>query len=446
MKPLGCPVTILNTLDHLGKFEGKADEGFLVGYSINRRGPEWLFDIDSLTNSMNYKPVTAENQTNNGAGIEINANVRKAGQEKASDHEYILLPFMPSSTQSSNDKDAGEVPDKEDEGVSKGSSIDDQEKTDINTQDVDTAEPVLILPVQVLILKQEDKRGIVVRNKERLVAQGYTQEEGTDYDKAFSHVARIEAIRIFLAYASFMGFIVYQMDVKSTFLYGTIEEEVYVYQPPGFEDLHFPNKVYKVEKALYGLHQAPEANKKDKRGIVVRNKERLVAQGYAQEEGIDYDEVFAPIAKIKSIRLFLAYASYKDFVVYQMDVKSAFLYGRIEEEDYVCRPPGFKDPEFPDKVSKVEKALYGLHHAPRAWYETFTTYLLDNGFHRGQINKTLFIKRVKGDILLVQVYVDDIIFSSTRKEMCTEFEKMTHKKFQMSSMGELALFLGLQVT
>nr|GEU92861.1 putative ribonuclease H-like domain-containing protein [Tanacetum cinerariifolium] len=115
MKPLGCPVTILNTLDHLGKFEGKADEGFLVGYSVNRRGPEGIFDIDSLTNSMNYEPVTAGNQTNNGAGIEINANVRKAGQEKASDHEYILLPFMPSSTQSSNDKDAGEVPDKGDE-------------------------------------------------------------------------------------------------------------------------------------------------------------------------------------------------------------------------------------------------------------------------------------------------------------------------------------------
>ncbi|GJV93311.1 putative ribonuclease H-like domain-containing protein [Tanacetum coccineum] len=186
-------------------------------------------------------------------------------------------------------------------------------------------------------------------------------------------------------------------------------------------------------------------NKKDERGIVVKNKARLVAQGHTQEEGIDYDEVFAPVARIEAIRLFLAYASFKDFVVYQMDVKSAFLYGKIEEEVYVCQPPGFEDPHFPDKVYKVEKALYGLHQAPRAWYETLSTYLLDNGFHRGQIDKTLFIKRHKDDILLVQVYVDDIIFGSTKKEMSIEFEKLMHDKFQMSSMGELSFFLGLQV-
>ncbi|GKC19149.1 putative ribonuclease H-like domain-containing protein, partial [Tanacetum coccineum] len=158
-------------------------------------------------------------------------------------------------------------------------------------------------------------------------------------------------------------------------------------------------------------------NNKDERGIMIRNKARLVAQGYTQEEGIDYDEVFTLVARIEAVRLFLAYASFKDFVVYQMDVKSAFLYGKIEEEVYVCQPPGFEDPEFSDKVYKVEKALYGLHQAPRAC-----------------------------DILLVQVYVDDIIFGSTKKKLCTDFEKFMHKKFQMSSMGELAFFLGLQVT
>ncbi|GJW62248.1 putative ribonuclease H-like domain-containing protein [Tanacetum coccineum] len=136
-------------------------------------------------------------------------------------------------------------------------------------------------------------------------------------------------------------------------------------------------------------------NKKDERGIVIRNKARLVAQGYTQEEGIDYDEVFAPVARIEAIRLFLAYASFKDFMVYQMDVKSDFLYGKIEEEVYVCQPPGFEDPDFPDRVYKVEKALYGLHQAPRAWYETLSTYLLDNEFQRRKIDKTLFIKRHK---------------------------------------------------
>ncbi|GKC95576.1 putative ribonuclease H-like domain-containing protein, partial [Tanacetum coccineum] len=128
-----------------------------------------------------------------------------------------------------------------------------------------------------------------------------------------------------------------------------------------------------------------------------------------------------------------------------MDVKSAFLYGTIEEEVYVCQPPGFEDPHFPDKVYKVEKALYGLHQAPRAWYETLSTYLIENGFRKGTIDKTLFIKKDKGDILLVQVYVDDIIFGSTKKSLCDEFEGLMHKRFQMSSMGELTFFLGLQV-
>ncbi|GJU36345.1 putative ribonuclease H-like domain-containing protein [Tanacetum coccineum] len=159
-------------------------------------------------------------------------------------------------------------------------------------------------------------------------------------------------------------------------------------------------------------------NKKDERGILVRNKARLVAQGYTQEEGIDYDK---------------------------MDVKSAFLYATIKEEVYVCQPPDFEEPQFPDKVYKVEKALYGLHQAPRAWYKTLSTYLLENGFRRGIIDKTLFIKKDKGDVLLVQVYVDDVIFGSTKKSLCVEFESLMHKKFQMSSMGEITFFLGLQV-
>ncbi|GJU70789.1 putative ribonuclease H-like domain-containing protein [Tanacetum coccineum] len=158
-----------------------------------------------------------------------------------------------------------------------------------------------------------------------------------------------------------------------------------------------------------------EEPKKDEREIVIRNKAKLVAQWYTQEEGIDYDEVFAPVARIKAIRLFLAYASFKDFVVYQMDVKVLFSMGRLKKR------------------------------SPRAWYETLSTYLLDNEFQRGKIDKTLFIKRYKGDILLVQVYVDDIIFGSAKKELCNAFKKLMHEKFQMSSMGELTFFLRLEV-
>nr|GEW40156.1 putative ribonuclease H-like domain-containing protein [Tanacetum cinerariifolium] len=126
-----------------------------------------------------------------------------------------------------------------------------------------------------------------------------------------------------------------------------------------------------------------------------------------------------------------------------MDVKSAFIYGTIKEEVYVCQPPGFKDPEYPDKVYKVVKALYGLHQAPRAWYETLATYLLENGFQRGTIDQTLFIKKQQKDIILVQIYVDDIIFGATNKALCQSFEKLMKDKFQMSSMGELTFFLGL---
>ncbi|GJX90874.1 putative ribonuclease H-like domain-containing protein, partial [Tanacetum coccineum] len=186
-------------------------------------------------------------------------------------------------------------------------------------------------------------------------------------------------------------------------------------------------------------------NKRDERSIVVKNKATLVAQRFRQEEGIDYDEVFPLIAKIEAIRLFLAFVSFMGFPVYQIDVKSAFLYGTIGEEVYVHQPPGFVDPAHPNKVYKVIKALYGLHQAPRAWYETLSSFLLENGFRRGTIDKTLFIKKNKSDIMLVQVYVDDIIFGSTTQSMCTEFEDCMHKRFQMSSMGELTFFLGLQV-
>nr|GEX21924.1 putative ribonuclease H-like domain-containing protein [Tanacetum cinerariifolium] len=183
-------------------------------------------------------------------------------------------------------------------------------------------------------------------------------------------------------------------------------------------------------------------NKRDKKGIVVRNKAMLVAQGQTQEERINYDKVFAPVARIEAIRLFLAFMG---FTVYQMDVKSAFLYGTIDEEVYVMHPPGFQDPAFLAKVYKVEKAMYGLHQAPRAWYGTLSKYLLKNGFQRGTIDQTLFIKMQRKDFILVQVYVDDIIFGSSNPQLCREFEALMHEKFQMSVMGELNFFLGLQV-
>nr|GEU86153.1 retrovirus-related Pol polyprotein from transposon TNT 1-94 [Tanacetum cinerariifolium] len=353
MKLFGCPVTILNTVDHLGRFEGKADEGFLVGYSAN--------------------------------SIEIHDNAGKARHEKASDHEYILLPLMPSlCTQSLDDKDADEVPGKGNEGVSKGSGIDDQERTDSNTQDVNTIGPSI-------------------------------NTANTNINTGSLNINIV----------------------------GSNDPSVPSLEETGiFDDVYDDREVdLSNGKRAIGTKWVFR-NKKDERGILIRNKARLVAQGYTQEEGNDYDEVFASVARIEVIRLFLAYASFMGFIMYQRDVKSAFVYGTIEDEVYVCQPPGFEDPHFPNKVSKVEKALYGLHQALRAWYEILSTYLLENRFSRGTKDKTLFIKKDKDDILLVHVY----IFGSTKKLLCDEFEQMMHKRFQMSSMRELTFFLGLQTT
>ncbi|KAL8132679.1 hypothetical protein AgCh_008240 [Apium graveolens] len=165
-------------------------------------------------------------------------------------------------------------------------------------------------------------------------------------------------------------------------------------------------------------------NKMDENGIVVRNKARLVAKGYCQQEGIDFDETFSPVARLEAIRIFLVYAAHANFKVYQMDVKSAFLNGDLEEEVYVSQPPGFEDPNFPEHVYCLLKALYGLKQAPRAMYDTLSKFLLENHFTRVTVDKTLFFRNVNGSNILVQIYVDDIIFGSTDEKLCKKFAKL----------------------
>ena len=186
-------------------------------------------------------------------------------------------------------------------------------------------------------------------------------------------------------------------------------------------------------------------NKMDESGGVVRNKARLVAQGYNQEEGIDFDETFAPVARLESIRMLLAFACYKDFKLFQMDVKSAFLNGFLTEEVYVEQPPGFEDKNLSNHVYKLTKALYGLKQAPRAWYERLSSFLIENGFSRGKIDTTLFTKEKDSELLIIQIYVDDIIFGSTNESLCQEFSQVMQGEFEMSLMGELNYFLGLQI-
>nr|GFA24405.1 retrovirus-related Pol polyprotein from transposon TNT 1-94 [Tanacetum cinerariifolium] len=162
-------------------------------------------------------------------------------------------------------------------------------------------------------------------------------------------------------------------------------------------------------------------------------------------EGVDFEESFAPIARLEAIRLFIAYAAYKSFTIYQMDVKTTFLYSPLKEEVYVNQLDGFVDPYHPDKVYRLKKALYGLKQAPRAWYVELSKFLLSKGFTKGSIDPTLFITKHIGDILLVQIYADDIIFGSTNPNLSKRFEKLMHCKFEMSMMGELKLFLGIQI-
>ncbi|GJU94362.1 retrovirus-related pol polyprotein from transposon TNT 1-94 [Tanacetum coccineum] len=186
-------------------------------------------------------------------------------------------------------------------------------------------------------------------------------------------------------------------------------------------------------------------NKCDAENIMVRNKTRLVAKGYKQEEGIDFEESFAHVARLEAVQMFIAYTAHKNITIFQMDVKTAFLNGPLKEEVYVSQPEGFIDPEFPDHVYRLKKALYSLKQASRAWYDKLSSFLIEQGFTKGIIDPTLFTRRHGEDILVVQVYVDDIIFGSTNLDFSKRFANLMKNNFEMSMMGELKFFLGLQV-
>ncbi|GKB84410.1 retrovirus-related pol polyprotein from transposon TNT 1-94, partial [Tanacetum coccineum] len=186
--------------------------------------------------------------------------------------------------------------------------------------------------------------------------------------------------------------------------------------------------------------------KTDEFGGVLKNKARLVAQGFRQEEGIDFEESFAPVARIEAIRIFVANAAHKNMMIYQMDVKTAFLNGELKEEVYISQPEGFVDQDNPSHVYKLKKALYGLKQAPRAWYDMLSSFLISQHFSKGAVDPTLFTRQAGNDLLLVQIYVDDIIFASTNTAMCNEFANQITTKFKMSMMGQMSFYLGLQIS
>nr|GEX98644.1 hypothetical protein [Tanacetum cinerariifolium] len=392
MRPFRCHVTILNTFDNLGKFDGKSDDDLFVGYSlssksfrvyntrtvkveenlhirflenkpmIKRNGPKWLFDIDSLTQSINYVPVAACTILDESASTQGDLNAGTSLGKEATSQDHIVMPIWKDASYFDTPlKDVEDGTHNEDDDKDKFE--DDSGPKEVNTagQHVNTANAP-----EVDLENIPNSYGVPTTSHTRI-----------------------------------------HKDHLIKNMIGEVQSSVQTRRmtKPTFE---------KGKKAI-GTKWVFR-NKKDERGIAIRNKARLVAQGHRQEEGIDYEEVFAHVARIEAFRLFLAYASFMGFLVYQMDVKSAFLYGTIEEEVYVTQPPGFKDPDHPDKVYKRED------------------------------RSNIVYQEAKGNILLVQIYVDDIIFGSTNKELCTAFEKLMKDKFQMSFMEELTFFLGLQVT
>jgi hypothetical protein len=186
-------------------------------------------------------------------------------------------------------------------------------------------------------------------------------------------------------------------------------------------------------------------NKEGEKGEVVRNKSRLVAQGFRQKEGIDYEETFAPVSRLEAIRILLAFSVAKGFKSHQMDVKSAFLNGVLEEEVYVRQPPGFESEKYPHWVYKLRKVLYGLRQVPRAWYGRLRGFMFERGFEMGKVDQTLFLLRQGRDILIVQVYVDDIVFGGSSNSLVARFAEDMSREFEMSMMGELQFFLWLQI-
>ncbi|GJX93206.1 putative ribonuclease H-like domain-containing protein [Tanacetum coccineum] len=428
MKPFGCHVTILNTLDKLGKFDGKSDEGFFVGYSLSSKAFR-VYNIRTRKVQENLHIGFLENKPMiEGNGIK---GVSESSPSSQQDQDCIIMPIW---------KDASYFEKSyEDSSLKDNGTADQQVNTarqEINpgSREVSTALPEvntatredLVGPIPASEDTQVKDQEIELGNIPPSYAVPTTPHTRIHKDHPIEHVigdvqSSVQTRRMKTSYSE-KGFLsaIYEgkthQDLHTCLFvcFLSQEEPKRVSQalrdPAWVEAMQEELLQFKLQKVwiLVDLPKGHRAigtkwvyrNKKDERGIVIRNKARLVAQGHTQEEGIDYDEVFAPVARIEAIRIFLAYASYMGFMVYQMDVKSAFLYGQIEEEVYVCQSPSFEDPDHPDKVYKVVKALYGLHQAPRAWYDTFATYLLSNSFQRGKIDQTLFIKKTKGEYLV----------------------------------------------
>ncbi|WVZ80887.1 hypothetical protein U9M48_028325 [Paspalum notatum var. saurae] len=426
----GCKCYIYKKSQHLGKFQRRCDIGFLLGYSSKSKG----YSVFNNATGMVEETYDVEFDESNGSQgahvdvvdideeplVEAMKNMPIGNIKPKEDEDEVKTIDQPSSSMAPQDgSEQDKILPNEDVHVP-------QEQIDEQAQDVGTpVQAPQVAPQRRSQLTSGHPKELIIGSPTRGVT---TRSRNTAaFVQAYSFVSSIEPSTI-------------DQALSDPDWVNAMHEELNNFTR---------NEVWTLEARPKGARVIGTKwvfrNKQDDEGNIVRNKARLVAKGYSQVEGIDFGETFAPVAKLEAIQFLLAYASHHDMKQYQMDVKSAFLNGYINELVYVEQPPGFEDPNHPNHVYRLSKALYGLKQAPRAWYERLRDFLIEKGFTIGRVDTTLFIKKTDNDLFVCQVYVDDIIFGSTNEEYCMEFGKMMAKEFEMSMIGELTFFLGFQI-
>nr|GEV95046.1 retrovirus-related Pol polyprotein from transposon TNT 1-94 [Tanacetum cinerariifolium] len=431
MRSFDCPATILNTLDSLGKFDGKVDEGFLVGCSVSSKsfrvfnsrtrivqetlhvnflenklnvagsGPTWLFDVDTLTKTMNYQPVTTGNQSNpsNTDGDVAFDEKEPEFKGRKPESEVNVSPSSSAQSKKHDDKTKRDAKGKSPVESLTGYinlSAEFEDFSDDSINEVNVVRTLVPAIEQISSNSTNTFSAAVPLNAAASLTHGKSSCIDTSQLPDDLNMPELEDITYFDD----------EEDVGAEADFNNLETSITV-SPIPTTRVHKDHPVTQIIGDLSLATQTRSMTRvaKDQGRLSQINNDDFHTCIFAcflsqeepkREEGIDYEEVFTLVARIKAIRLFLAYAFFMGFMVYQMDVKSAFLYGTIKEDVYVYQPLGFEDSNYPNKFYKVVKALYGLHQAPRAWYETLANYLLENGFQKGKIDQTLFIKRQKG--------------------------------------------------
>ncbi|GJW42815.1 retrovirus-related pol polyprotein from transposon TNT 1-94 [Tanacetum coccineum] len=487
----GCPVYIHIHKDHLGKFDEKADDGYFLGYSLvskafrvfntRRQQTEETYHItfDESPNAIKfskpsvdnisiadyeryppdeylhpYKPSQRYQTYNNDVSfiepyespepviLETEVSSDQNGQTDQNDQsaqtDEILNDNLSEHSNHNNDEQIiDNLPNTKDIQISKHLSSPSVEDTSVQDT-IPIPNPPLPIPSVVTPAPQD-----------RWSKDKYIELVNIIGNPGGGMLTRAMAKELGAASAHECLFVDFLSEEEPKKVSEALKHPGWVDAMQDDLNQFAKNKVWTLVPAPYGKTIIGSKwvfkNKRDKTGIIIKNKARLVAQGYNQQKGIDYDETFAPVARLEAIRIFFAFATYMNFIVYQMDVKSAFLNGKLKEEVYVKQPPGFESHEFPNHVCKSDKALYELKQAPRAWYETLSTFLTKYKFVRGKIDNTLFVYKTQTDVILVRIYVDDIIFGYTSTKLCKQFAKLMTQRYEMSMMGVLTYFLGFQI-